>query len=176
VNEMQNGMDLLLHLNNFTEGISRGEVEIYNEDAISTCRSLPGEIETFSAAASSLPKTMIKLRLTLIQGMVVAGERYPRLKSGAKTFVLIQTDRGSLNIRRLEVDILKGRESLTGSSGGVFLAPHVVLDRIEKFPGQVDQGELVEAVSWLSRYYQVDIDGLNQSEWHAGHERQDAGK
>jgi hypothetical protein len=144
-------------------------IEIHRQllvDAAEVCRSLPAEIETFAAAVSSLPQEMVKLRLTLIHNMIILG----------KGFIFVQAGHGMLSIRWSELDFWEGQEVSSGSEGGVFIAPEVVVDKVKELLSQVDRGELVAAVYWLSHYGEVNMDGLNMLGWTASHEEKDAGK
>jgi hypothetical protein len=145
-------------------------------DAVGACRSLPDQISMFATAVSTLPQAMVKLRLTWVQTAVMFGELYLRLQHGEKGFIFVQAGHGMLSIKWEELDLLEGRKVSTGSSGGVFLSPEMVSDKVEELLRQVDRGELAPAVHWLSRYSQVNIDGLDQLDWHANHERKETDK
>ena len=145
-------------------------------DAAEVCHSLPAEIETFAFIVSSLPQELVKLRLTLIQSMIILGERYLRLRHGGKGFIFVQVGHGMLRIRWAELDLLEGQKVSTGSSGGVFVVSEVVMDKVKELLSRVDRGELVAAVDWLSHYGEINIDGLNLLDWTGSLEKKDAAK
>lgn len=143
-------------------------------DAIEVCRSIPEEINKFTLIVSALPATIVKLRLTVIQGLIISGERALRLQHGDKGFVFVMAGQCLLSVRWSELDYLAGQKESLGSSGSLFIAPEVVVHRVEELVSQVDSGELVPAVDWLSRYEMVFVEGINPSPWTGSHEKQDA--
>jgi hypothetical protein len=131
-------------------------------EAAEVCHSLPAEIEKYAAKVSSLPQEMVKLRLIIVQGLIKAYENFLRVQHENKGYIIVQAGHGMLRICWSELDILKGKKEKPSSGESVFIAPEVVLKKIEELITQVDFGELVPAINWLSRYENVNVEGRSR--------------
>lgn len=143
-------------------------------DAIEVCRLIPDEINKFDVIVSSLPVAMVKLRLTAVKGLIIAGEKALRVQHGNKGFIFIQAVHGMLSIRWSELDFLAGQKQSPSSGESVFIAPEEVVDKVEELLSQVDSGELVPAVDWLSRYDIIRVEGIGCLPWTSSYEKKDA--
>lgn len=127
-------------------------------NAIEVCHSIPAEINKFGATVSSLPALMVKARLITIQGLVSSNVKALRVQHEGKGYIFVQAGNSTLSICWSKLDFLDGKEEAPSSGESVFIAPEVVVKKIEELISQVDSGELVSAINWLSRYENVRVD------------------
>ncbi len=132
------------------------------ENAGSACRSLPSEIEKYTAVVSSLPREMVKLRLVTVQGMIKACENALQAEHENKGYIIVQVSHSMLSIYWSELDLVKGKKESISTEESVFVAPEVVLKKVEELISQVDSGELVPAIKWVNRYENINVGGLNR--------------
>jgi hypothetical protein len=136
-------------------------IEIHRQllmEADEVCLSLPAEMEKYVTTVSSLPQAMVKLRLIIIQGLIIACENALRAQHQGKGYIFIQAGNNMLNVRWSELDLLDGKKEKPSSGESVFSTVEKVQEKIEELISQVDSGQLLSAINWLSRYENINVD------------------
>ncbi len=130
-------------------------------EAAEVCCSLPREIDYFTSIVSSRPMEMVKFRLIAIKSLIIVGECILRVQHEDKGFIFVIAGHNSLNVHWFEHELLAAQKEWLSYRGNFVIPPEVVVYKVEQLLSQVNSGELVQAVDWLSRYGSVFVDGVN---------------